>query len=99
MTILAQLPEFAVCFIGVILALVNWRRHPRAAPLVLLAMLLLITLRLVAGYVTSLLPLLVGGTAQQLAAAFTLSSCVQSALAATALAMLLAAAFGYRGRQ
>ena len=102
MSILAQLPEYAVWFTGLVLALVHWRRTPRAAPLVLLAMLILITLRLVAGYVTNLLPLLLGGaggvSAAQLSAALTLSACVQSAIAACAWAMLLAAVFGYRRR-
>ena len=103
MNILSQLPEFAVWFVGLTLALLNWRRHPRAAPLVLLAMLLLITLRLVAGYVTELLPVLIGGpagpTAAQLSAALTLSTCVQSAIAATAWGMLLAAVFGHERRR
>jgi hypothetical protein len=100
MDILVQLPELAVWFVGLTLALLNWRRHARAAPLVLLAMLMLITLRLVAGYVTGLLPVLIGGaagpTAQQLAAAQTLSSCAQSAVAATAWGMVLLALFGGR---
>lgn len=98
MSILAQLPEFAVWFAGVALALVHWRRAPRAAPLMLLALLLLITLRLVAGYVNTLLPLLLGGaqgfSAEQLAAAYALSTCVQSAIAAAAWALVLAAVFG-----
>ena len=102
MSILAQLPEYAVWFTGLVLALVHWRRNQRAAPLVLLAMLILITLRLVAGYVTNLLPLLLGGaggvSAAQLSAALTLSACVQSAIAASAWAMMLAAVFGHRGR-
>ncbi len=102
MALIAQLPEFIAWFAGLVLALVNWRRHPRAAPLIVLAMLILITLRLVAGYVTNLLPVLLGGpagpTAAQLGAALTLSACAQSAIAATAWAMVLAAVFGRRAR-
>jgi hypothetical protein len=102
MSILAQLPEFAVWFTGLVLALVNWRRTPRAAPLIVLAMLLLITLRLVAGYVTEQLPVLLGGaqgpTAAQLAAALTLSTCAQSSIAAMAWGLVLAAVFNARGR-
>lgn len=103
MSIIAQLPEVLVWFAGLVLALVNWRRHARAAPLILLAMLILITLRLVAGYVTNLLPVLLGGaagpTAAQLSAALTLSAFVQSLIAATAWAMVLAAVFGWRSRR
>lgn len=103
MAIIAQLPELIVWFAGLALALVHWRRAPRAAPLLLLATLILITLRLVAGYVNGLLPVLLGGaqglSAAQLAAAYTLSTCVQSAIAASAWALVLAAVFGSGGRR
>jgi len=94
MSIVSQLPELLVWFIGLVLALINWRRTPRAAPLLLLAMVILITLRLVADYVTGLLPLLLGGA--QLSAALTLSNFAQSAIAAVAWGMVLVAVFGGR---
>ncbi len=96
MTIVSQLPELMVWFAGLVLALMNWRRTPRAAPLLLLAMVTLITLRLVTGYVNGLLPALMSGP--QLSDALALSNFAQSAIAAVAWGMVLVAVFGGRQR-
>jgi hypothetical protein len=97
----AQLPEFLVWLAGIWLALLHWRRNARAALLALLAFLLLVTLRLVGGYLDSQLPALLAGaglTTGDLGLAVTLSACARSGIAALAWGLVLMALFGGRRR-
>jgi hypothetical protein len=95
---LTQLPEIVVWLAGIALALVRWRHGPRASTLMLLALSLLLTLRLVGGYVMAQLPLLLGGgqgaPPERQFLAFTLAGCGQSLIAAVAWMMVLGAVFG-----
>jgi hypothetical protein len=98
---LAYLPEFVVWLVGIGLALVRWQHDPRAARLTLVGLALLLTVRLVGGYLNAQLPEWVagmpGGSAVNLRLALTFSGCVQSLLAAIGFGLLLAAIFNRPG--
>jgi hypothetical protein len=91
----AQLPEMLAWLAGIALALFHWRRNPRLALLVLIAFILLLTLRLVGGYLDTQLPTALSGVAGgNPGLALTLSACAQSVAAALAWVMILIALFG-----
>jgi len=95
--LVSQLPLFLVWLAGIGLALLHWRRKPRAAPLALTAFIVLITLQLVGRYLDGLLPGLLTGagvTGGNPGLALTLNACCQAGIAAAAWVMILTALFG-----
>jgi hypothetical protein len=100
-TILLQIPTLLVMLVGVILALVYWRRNAKVSLLVIVALVLSFIVRVGSALQSALIPYLVnalGWRLQQIGWMVTCPGIVWSLLSAVALGLMLGAVFGWRKR-
>jgi hypothetical protein len=98
-TILLQIPVLLVMLVGVILAIVFWRRNAKVSLLAIAALALFFIVRVGSTLQGVLLPLLLGrqgGGFQRVGLLMNCLGIVWSLLSAVALGLLLGAAFGWR---
>ncbi len=98
-TILLQIPALLVMLVGVILALVYWRRNAKVSLLVIAALVLSFFVRVGSALQSVLLPFLMNTRGSGFQRIGWLVSClgiVWSVLNAVALGLLLGAVFGWR---
>jgi hypothetical protein len=100
-TVLVQIPVLLVWLVGVVLALVYWRRHPMVSTLVLTALGLLFITALFGASLNWWLPLIHarGVPAARFGLIIGIISIIRAMINATAFALLLAAIFGWRSVQ
>ena len=99
---LPRLPVFVAWIVGVIIAIVLWRRHPRVSLLTVIALALLFLEAAVGGFLSLWLNLQLGMdrmAPSQVGILLALLDMLRGAIAVVAWGFLLAAIFGWRGRQ
>jgi hypothetical protein len=100
-TILLQIPALLVMLVGVILALIFWRRNAKVSLLVIAALTLFFVVRVGNTLQSVLLPFLINAQGGDFRRIGWLVSCLGiawSLLGAVALGLLLGAVFGWRKR-
>ena len=99
-TILLQIPALLVILVGVILALVFWRRNAKVSLLVIVALVLSFIVRVGSTLQSVLLPTLInkGWNLQRIGWLAGCLGIVWSLLGAVALGLMLGAVFGWRKR-
>jgi hypothetical protein len=96
---LAQVPVYLVWLVGIVLAIVHWRRYPQPSLLTLIALVILFLRGLISTFLNTWLPLALHsqGWSVQGTSTFLLAHHIVSTLvAAVAYGLLLAAVFGWR---
>jgi hypothetical protein len=100
-TLLPLLPICVLWLVGIVLALVMWKRHPGVSLVVLLACVLLLV-TLIAGQIASTWVMQAqkdgGWSISQVGLVMAIVSWVRVTLSAIGYGLLLLAAFGWRGR-
>ncbi len=95
-----QLPIFIAWLIGMMLAVINWRRYPRVSLLTFLALILFIVLALASPVINTWLPLLLhaqfGTPFRQGTAIGAFIGFIESAIRAIAWLLLFIAIFSWR---
>jgi hypothetical protein len=98
---LTQLPVILVWLIGLVLALVYWRRHPTVSLLAIIAIVGFLVTSLVGTYLSVWLPLTLqerGWSIGRIGILMTARGVIGSLISAVLWALLLAAVFGWRNR-
>lgn len=93
---LTQLPLYLAWLVGILLALLTWRKHPRISALALIGFAILFLASLAGAYVDSLLPLALhqrGLTADSIGRALFQVNLVRSAFSAGGWALIIASIF------
>ena len=96
---LTQLPVYLVWVVGIVLAIINWRRHPGAAQLTLAALFLFFITSIEGTAISSWLPLTLHAramAARQMGIVSGIVSVIRAIFNALAFAILLVAIFGWR---
>jgi hypothetical protein len=96
---LTQIPVLLAWLVGIILAIVYWRKHPRVSLLTLIAIVALLAKSLIGSAVAMWLPITLreqGWVASQIGVILVVIGIVQSLVSAVLWGLLLAAIFGWR---
>lgn len=102
MNLLIQLPVIAVWIIGLILAFIFWRKHPKVSILTLVAILGFLVILIADTYLNIKIPRLMnerGFTVAQMSSAYAIKSQVSSILSPVFWILLGVAMFGWRSKQ
>lgn len=97
---LTQLPVYLVWIVGILLAIINWRRHPRAAQLTLAALFIFFMTSIGGTAISSWLPFTLharGMAARQMGIVSAIINIIRALFNAFAFGILFAAIFGWRG--
>jgi hypothetical protein len=96
---LAQLPVYLVLLVGMLLAGINWRKHPRVSLLAMVGIGLILISALVASFLGSSLPLFLhtrGLPARFMGTVLLVVNLARSLITATGWVLILWALFGWR---
>ncbi|MEJ2351112.1 MAG: hypothetical protein P8Y03_15110 [Anaerolineales bacterium] len=97
---LTQLPVYLAWLAGIVLAIINWKRHPRAAQLTLAAVFIFFITSIGGTAISSWLPLTLharGMAARQMGIVLAIINIIRALFNALAFGILFAAIFSWRG--